>query len=769
MIGQTLSHYKITEKLGGGGMGVVYKANDTKLKRPVALKFLPPHLTTDEEAKERFIHEAQAASALQHNNICNIHDIDQTEDGALFIVMDLYDGETLKKKIDAGPLHTDEATGIAVQIAHGLSEAHQQGIVHRDIKPGNIIITKNGVVKILDFGLAKLAGRTMVTKSGTTMGTAAYMSPEQARGELVDQRSDIWSLGVVLYEMLTGKRPFDSDYEQALVYSILNDDPKPVIALNKDVSPELEKIVQKALAKKVEERYQSIDEMLKDLQPLDKSIPVVKVRRSRSKKRRMQIVVLELLTLVAALVIILMMTGQKPDVRSFAVLPFIENVPDSAIAGLFDGLTEDVIVNIGQLSHATKVISFNGVMKFKNKEVVPVDAGRELGVDAIAICRAYKQGGDYNLRLEVVNVRDNTSMLNYRFESSLADMIVLPKRMAAQIIRSYGGAVTDSQAEVNSREQTRNLDAYRLVQKGNYFYHRLTEADIRMAMSCYRKALEIDPKYSLAQGWLALGYVMLRQAAALPFMQVRDSAIAEAWKALAMNERSPEALLALAMVKYQNFELREAEREFEKVLQINPSHGDALHEYAHLLSETKRGDEGIAMIRRAVEVEPLNPHFQFCVGQVFLFARQWDACIQATLKVIEMDSSFANDMVLDQLAWANLFKGDSAKALEYLRTFSDRYKDPFADFRIAYIMGNKERAQQLFAKVKSQNEKKGWYRDINFGYALMKDKEGILVSLNKSYELRSGSMFAAHSLPLFDYLVADPRFEAVMKKSGFWN
>ncbi len=222
MIGTTISHYKILEKLGEGGMGVVYKAEDTKLKRTVALKFLPPELTRDPEAKERFIHEAQAASALDHNNICTIYEVAEIDDGQLFIAMACYEGETLKSRIAQGQLRIEEALDFVGQIAQGLVRAHEVGIVHRDIKPANIIVTTRGEVKIVDFGLAKLSGRTLLTKSGTTLGTAAYMSPEQARGEQVDQRTDIWSLGVVLYEMLTGKRPFESEYEQALVYSILN-------------------------------------------------------------------------------------------------------------------------------------------------------------------------------------------------------------------------------------------------------------------------------------------------------------------------------------------------------------------------------------------------------------------------------------------------------------------------------------------------------------------------------------------------------------------
>jgi serine/threonine protein kinase/dienelactone hydrolase len=263
MIGKTISHYKILEKLGEGGMGVVYKAEDSKLKRFVALKFLPPDVTRDPEAKQRFVHEAQAASALQHNNICTIHEIDETDDGQMFICMDYYQGETLKEKIKQGPFRIDESVNITVQIARGLEKAHQKGIIHRDIKPANVLITEEGVVKLLDFGVAKLTGQTKLTKEGTTLGTVAYMSPEQIRGEQTSEKTDIWSLGVVLYEMLTGEVPFKGDYEQAVTYSILNENPKPIRKLSPVIDKELENIVLHTLYKDSEKRYNSCGELVK--------------------------------------------------------------------------------------------------------------------------------------------------------------------------------------------------------------------------------------------------------------------------------------------------------------------------------------------------------------------------------------------------------------------------------------------------------------------------------------------------------------------------
>jgi formylglycine-generating enzyme required for sulfatase activity/tRNA A-37 threonylcarbamoyl transferase component Bud32 len=291
MIGKTISHYKILEKLGEGGMGVVYKAEDTKLKRTVALKFLPPDLTRDNQAKTRFIQEAQAASALDHSNICTIHEIDETDEGQVFIVMSCYEGETLKKKIEDRFFEMEELVGIVTQVAHGLAKAHEQGIIHRDIKPANIMITKDGVAKILDFGLAKLTGQSRITKTAATMGTVAYMSPEQSKGEDVDQRTDIWSFGVMLYEMITGKLPFKGEYEQAVVYSILHEEPEPLRKLRSDIPVELEEIVGKSMQKDVRNRYQRIDDIIKTLEALKRKFETGRLRISdqeieRRRKRK---------------------------------------------------------------------------------------------------------------------------------------------------------------------------------------------------------------------------------------------------------------------------------------------------------------------------------------------------------------------------------------------------------------------------------------------------------------------------------------------------
>ena len=326
MIGQTISHYKILEKLGGGGMGIVYKAEDTKLKRMVALKFLPPHVSLDNEAKERFMHEAQAASALDHNNICTIYEIGESEDGQMYMAMALYEGETLQEKIEKGPLPIEKALDIAIQIAEGLAKAHEKEIVHRDIKPANIMITSDGVAKILDFGLAKLSGRTKLTKEGTTLGTVAYMSPEQVRGEPVDKRTDIWALGVILYEMIAGKSPFEADYEQAIMYSIMNEEPKPISG---NVPEELRNIISGALEKDPEKRFQSVDQIATQLKKMQ-GTPRVPEGRPASLVRLLKKpkIAIPALAIIIVLIIIALIPYYQLLKRQQAkeLLPQIENL-----------------------------------------------------------------------------------------------------------------------------------------------------------------------------------------------------------------------------------------------------------------------------------------------------------------------------------------------------------------------------------------------------------------------------------------------------------
>ncbi|MEE9117514.1 MAG: serine/threonine-protein kinase, partial [Calditrichia bacterium] len=442
MIGKIISHYKIIEKLGGGGMGVVYKAEDSKLDRFVALKFLPPELTRDEESKKRFIHEAKAASALEHTNICNIHEIDETDDGQIFIVMSSYEGETLKKKIERGPLKIDNAIDITMQIAEGLSRAHEKEIIHRDIKPANIFITEEGVAKILDFGLAKVTGQTQLTQMGSTVGTVAYISPEQARGEKVDHRTDIWALGIVLYEMITGQAPFKGDYEQAIIYSILNEE----ISLSADLSQDISKICKKALAKNPDERYENEEQLIDDLNEIKKeggdqpahsnSLP----RRNYLKKKPM-------LAISGVMIIILLITAVfyfdffkasdgvvTLERKMIVVLPFanIGNEPEQEFFA--DGMTEEMITILGNANpERLGVIARTSSMHYKGRDVTIENIGQELGVGYILEGSVRRQGEQVRIAANLIRVDDQTQLWSKNFDGTMDDIFMLQSNVANQI------------------------------------------------------------------------------------------------------------------------------------------------------------------------------------------------------------------------------------------------------------------------------------------------------------------------------------------------
>jgi TolB-like protein/Tfp pilus assembly protein PilF len=524
MIGQTISRYKILEKLGEGGMGVVYKAEDTKLKRIVALKFLPPEFMRDTAAKERFLNEARAAAALEHQHICNIFEIDETRE-QIFIVMSCYGGQNLKEKLEDGPLKIEEAIMIALQVCEGLHEAHRKEIVHRDIKSANIMIDVRGQARIMDFGLAKLKGQTKITKEGSTLGTAAYMSPEQAQGTDTDHRTDIWSLGVVLYEMVTGQVPFRGNYEHATIYSILNEEPEHVSGLRTAVPLELERIIVKALAKDAADRYQHADDLAVDLKTLKRKLDdgeksVYSLPAAVKPQRRWFAVTAALIFLaaVAALWMIILMqqprtpspdlTGTPDKRKKIVVLPF-ENLGPPEDKYFADGMTEEITSRLAAVRDLG-VISRTSAVQYGRKGKTLKQIGKDLGVSyvlegTVRWDRRSGEKGRVRVTPQLISVSDDTHLWSQRYDRVIDDIFTVQTEIAKHVIHHLGVTLLESEEQVLDARPTQNLEAYNAFLRGlEYTSHSgYQKREEQLALKMFSRAVELDPDFTLAYAELA--------------------------------------------------------------------------------------------------------------------------------------------------------------------------------------------------------------------------------------------------------------------------
>ncbi len=769
MIGSIVSHYRIVEKLGEGGMGVVHKAEDTKLNRIVALKFLPPELTRNPEAKERFIHEAQAASALQHNNICTIHDINETADGRLFIVMDCYEGEPLKERIAREPMKLEEAVDIAVQVAGGLSKAHEKGIVHRDIKPANIMITEDDVVKILDFGLAKLVGQTVVTKTGSTMGTAAYLSPEQARGESVDHRTDIWSLGVVLYEMITGERPFKSEYEQALVYSILNEEPKPVSITRSGVPKELEKVVQKAMAKNPNERYQQASEMLGDLQSLRASLEPKssKSERQRKTKRMMLYATAVLIMIVGVLMWLYFPTRHDEVIDSIAVLPFQNLSADPEQEYFSDGMTEALIAELSRIK-ALRVISRTSVMQYKNAHKTLPEIARELKVKAIVEGSVQRVQDVVRINAQLVKAEPEEHLWAKPFTRNLANILELQSEVAQAIANEIKITVTPEEKKQLASSRPVNPEAHEAYLKGRFFINKFSEADVRKGISFFEQAIAKDSNYALAYEGLEEGYDMLWSLGVMSAKDAFPKIRTWAMKALSIDENLAEAYAIIGDIEFAEWNWQSAEENYRRAVGLNQNSAAGHAYYAFYLSLIKRYDEAVSEAKRAVEVDPLWPMTKVILAYTLFYKHQYDSAMTQVKEALSIDSNF----VFGYRILGNFY------------TWRGNYEEAIAQYQKAIALGdyptlafvahdyarsgNAMKAREILADLKTKYIQPGLFA---IAYIGLGEWDHAFEWLERAYEEHDQFLLIWVSVPRgfdtkLDGLRADPRFHALVKKMG---
>jgi len=665
MIGETVSHYKILEKIGEGGMGVVYKAQDTKLDRFVALKFLASELTRDATAKQRFIQEAKAASKLDHPNICTIYKINETEDGQLYIAMAYYEGETLKEKTDEGPLRIDETLTIAIYVAEGLKEAHEHGITHRDIKPSNIMITDKGQTKILDFGLAKSATGSIVTKAGMTLGTIAIMSPEQARGEKVDNRTDIWSLGVVIYNMLTGQMPFKGEYEHAIVYSIMNVDPEPITGLRTGVPMELERIISKCLEKEKTDRYPTAEGLMVDLRHLKKDKikilkepvpetqiaapePPIQAEKTGTTtivithvKRKVIIGLAALVGVIALVVAALMFMPKDEAVNSLAILPFTITGGQEEIEFLSEGIPDHIVASLQKLPDLS-VYPFSSVLQRYGKEPQdPILVGSELNVKAIVTGKIVPRGSNVTINIEIVDTREGRVLHSQIFEEKLSDLANIPTKIAENITELLKVKITGEEAQQAFKIETTDPGASQNYMIGRSFMWKRTPKDFERAIEYFNKAIYIDPGYAEAYSGIADAYILHLDYTGIPEYIRLPRAREAVKKALELNEDLAEAHTSMNLIYRSEGKLKKALKEVERAIEINPNYFIAYQWLGFTFAQMGNYEKAIENDLKALSLDPVNPMVNSNLALRYRSIGQTEKVKEQSLKNIEINSESA--------------------------------------------------------------------------------------------------------------------------------
>jgi eukaryotic-like serine/threonine-protein kinase len=820
--GMYLGRYEIRSKLGAGGMGEVYLAQDTQLRRPVAIKFLPPEFSAQTERLHRFEQEAYAVAALNHPNIAHVYEIGEA-DGTRFIVMEFIDGQTLRELIRSGDIDLMKLLGYLQHAAEGLAKAHAAGIVHRDLKPDNFMVTRDGHTKVLDFGLAKLVGpQPSTTRTGggsevatailqqhstpgIVVGTVGYMSPEQAQGKTdqIDHRSDIFSFGCILFEVVTGRKAFEGRDAIDILNNIIRGPVPSVSGFRPDAPNHLQRIVRRCLAKDPEERYQTIKDVAIELKELRREFTtttagmnsavsrtaVGSTRRSTTnaepvslsttessssaeyiineiKQHRLNAAVAVVVLVLGAVGLYLYLHGRSTEVAidSIAVLPFVNESSNPDVEYLSDGMTESLINSLSQLPNLL-VKARSSVFRYKGKEFEPQQVGSELNVQAILNGRLVQRGDDLTLYLSLVDGRNGNQLWGEQYNRKLTNLVTLQNEIARDVANKLRTRLSGADEQKLAKKYTENVEANLLYLHGRFYLNKRTPDALKRALEYFKRAIALDSNYALAYAGLADAYTLSFEYASLTYREAISQAREAALKALSLDNELAEAHASLGLILlWGDYDFAGAEREFKRAIELNPNYAPAHQWYGYLLTTLGKTEEALSENRRAVEIEPLSLVMNFTYASSLFFARRYDEAIAQAKKALELDANSLGGHFWLGNAYA--IKGDYAPAV-----------DAFA--KSLEVSGDAESGELM----RKNFAKGGWLRFLRgvledrttaaspyrlaHVHVLLGNKDEAFAQLNKSYEIREPTFARLKVDPRFDALRDDPRFQDLLRRVGF--